>query len=144
MKIYHKTKLYNRTTGKPELFHTFKEYRCDYSGVALEPDCSDSPYCQYLLCHGDHDQCYGAGGLEFEFGEKYNIDMHAFLSQAYCFAEDTEEAMLLDILDMYNKERGLADYFTIETALRTSRVLAATKLLEDGVIEPWQLVGDEW
>lgn len=150
MKIYTRIQKFDPDTGKPVMVKQFDHLRCDYTGKKIEPDGAwddAAIYCSYILNYRDCDPCFGADGDEFEFGQKYNIDMFYFLSEEYHFIdgmnsekEYTELAMMQEAIKNRKKKGSPWEgCFSFHAMCRTARILTATHLIEDGIIEAWQL-----
>lgn len=83
MKIYCNVPKFNSKTGKLDgSTREWKETRCDFSGNIVESADDESLnayHCQYKLDYNDNDPCMGSGGIEYEFGKKYKVDMYRLL-----------------------------------------------------------------
>lgn len=149
MNIYDKIKQFAPNTGEPKFVKKFIGLRDDYSGEEIdEGDDVRSTYCIYKLNYQSCDPCFGASGLEFEFSEKYKIDMWYFLQGEYHFIDGSGYKqfctcfnMMKEAMANIEKQDSLWQHaYTFDSMCRTSRILAATKLIENGIIEPWQLI----
>jgi len=147
MFIYKKVKRFDEITGKPKFEKAYAEVRCDFTGVVLS---YDDKYCCYPLDYGSVDPCFGAGDdEEYAFGQKYDIDMHCFLSPDYHFAsngggidrKDCAEAMMMrEALAGAKKKNEWYCCFTFDSMCRHARIRTATKLIESGEIKPHDLI----
>jgi hypothetical protein len=135
MIIFETKPLYSQTTGK--LIGNSKVgygHRCDFCGAALwEQDYS--PYCRYMLDYESSDPCMGSDGDEYEFGKKYDIDMHQFLYGAYAFCAAPDFECEAEFFKWYVAKMADQNLNTLEGALREVRVMTADKLLTDGTIK---------
>jgi hypothetical protein len=149
MIIYKCIQKFNRDSGKPEMVKVFDHIRCDYTGKEID-DCENMTYANYTLDYGDSDPCFGAGGDEFKFGQDYSIDVHTFLSEQYHFIDgqgsyhqDTCHQMMKEALANHEKQDSPWEYcYSFSSMCRAARILTAKRLIEDKVIEPWQLSSD--
>lgn len=140
MKIYQKTTKFNSNTGEPYSTWKFKELRCDFSGNVIDIDEDGCSYPNYILQYEEEDPCFGSDGDEYDFGEKYDISMHEFLSDEYNF--------LFNSYNGYNAcnimiKHYINDYpsrdFDFARMCRVSRIKTAIKLIEDGIVTAEQL-----
>lgn len=140
MDIIRYKQAYDPDTGEPTIERDGVEKRCDWSGEPWSQG-NDRPHARYDLRYGCQDPCFGAGGVEYEFGQDFCVDMHTFLGgvkpgNEYAFKWSyTQEAM--QSFDPDHPSDEFADY------LRTCRVRAARDLLEsdDSDVEPYHLPG---
>lgn len=144
----------NKNTGKTttQTRRQIAGVRCDYSGRLI--DKYNKAYCSYRCNYGSQDSCFGASGEEFKFGKKYGIDVHDFMSQDYCFYDDTtmgtgeygnaETKMLQEITTMQIRDGRMVDFLTLESIFRFFRIRAATKLIEQGIIHPDDLKAESY
>jgi hypothetical protein len=142
MKIYKTEPRFNPKTGKPiKPERIWKETRCDFSGKVVESSeiqYFTTYYCMYYLDYNSQDACMGSGGDEYEFGQKYKVDMFIFLSEPYVIYNNTmpresEEKKFL---------KALSKYESLDGALRDMRVKTAKKLIESGEISEDSLSED--
>jgi hypothetical protein len=141
MKIYQKSKRFDEKTGKPKYIWIFKEIRCDYTGEILD---GDVQYCNYVLSYEDRDSCFGADGEEFDFGERYKIDMHEFLSVEYhffaCPDEYAEAWMFQEASKNWNKKKNeWYRCYTFDAMCRHARIRTAERLIKEKTITLDQL-----
>lgn len=140
MEIYKKEQRFNSRTGKPAgTIKVCKETRCDFSGRVVDGgERKDYPayYCKLVLDYENQDPCFGASGDEFRFGKDNNLNMFDFLSQPYVIFDDVAET---GETEMPAFLKSLADYESLDHALRTMRINTAKKLLADGIIKPEDL-----
>lgn len=146
MKIFGTAKRFNQITGEPEEVWVFKEVRCDFTGEVLD----DNEYCRYGLNYENQDPCFGAGGEEYEFGQKYGIDIWEFLDYEYAFASIggsdepehyAESLMMNEAVGNFMDERTeWYRCFTFDAMCRHSRIRTAKRLIEEKIIEPQQLM----
>lgn len=152
MNIYELEKRFDPKTGKeisPDW--DLKEQRCDYCGDPIV-HIEDRPYPLYHLDYDGLDGMFGAGGIEYQFGQDFMIEMHMFLSCHYkeggayaiCLTcaqrEDDVPTFYEEFAEMVTK-RG--PRYSFAEFLRESRVKAARSLLEAKEMEPYQLAGYE-
>lgn len=135
MIIYEKKPFYSRSTGEVAgVKFTEKERRCDVSGKLLgDGDYSSKPVVSYSLDYKSTDAGYGTIGEEFILRMKHYVEDHQFMDSPFEIRWDEEES--LKELFMLSEE----DRF--DRFLRKCRAQAAIRLLEEGVIEAWQLDG---
>lgn len=130
MKIYNKAPIYDIRTGKLKGEEMVADHICcDFTGALV--DIGDAPtiYIDYHYV----DPCFGSDGAEYDFGKKYKLDMHEFLSQPYDFANWTVYEMFLSMLVQHKNDE------TFDIALRNMRMKTAQGMIERGQIEPWEL-----
>lgn len=142
MKIYKSEPRFDPRTGEPtHPEKSWKETRCDFTGAVVEsrdPKLYPAYYCQFVLDYGSQDPCFGASGEEFEFGEKYDINMFNFLSDSYVILDDmaeTGETAMPKFLKHLSKCESL------DGALREMRIKTAKRLIKAGIIKPEDLIG---
>lgn len=140
MEIYKSVPRFNPITGLPTTpIKAWKETRCDFSGKVCaggeRGDDYPAHYAKYVLDYGDQDPCYGSGGEEFSLNRDYDINVYALLSQPYVVFDDTDE----DESEVPAFLASLAEYGSLDNALRSMRVKTVKKLLADGTITPEQL-----
>lgn len=149
MIIYEKVKRFNSTTGEPFEKWGWKEVRCDYTGVVLEPE---SYYCAYDLNYHEMDPCFGSGNGEHQLNLDFRIEVHSFLYQTYNFLsvggtnnkEECAEWQMMEeaLKNCTNPKSEWYRCYTFDAICRVTRVRTARKLIEDKVITPEQLEGD--
>ena len=139
MKIYQDVKRFSAKTGKPSgTKRELKEIRCDYTGVILSEDLDENPYPTYHLDYGSSDPCFGSGGDEYEFGEKYSVDMFPFLSDEYVF-NDSSYQKVGACAAMIKHFAGGEGACSFADMCRISRIETAKRLIENGTIIPIQI-----
>lgn len=143
MELYKDEPKFDPRTGKPDGTHRiWKETRCDFSGRVVR-SCEDPNLCAYEcridLDYEDQDPCFGSGGEEYAFGQKYKVDTYAFLNDGYviyCNWEDDDYSAT-----MKEFMKALKEHETFAAALRSMRVATAIKLIESGEIKAEDLRG---
>ena len=138
MKIYHQVERFHPRTGKPSMVTELKELRCDFTGVVIDPD-ERSPYPTYHLDYGDSDPCFGSDADAFAFGKQYNVNMYAFMSDAYVFDNGDNGAETDACALMLRRHINKKSTCTFADLCRAARFATAKKLLADKVITPDQL-----
>lgn len=149
MKVYEVATRYNQMTGKPYQVKVFKEIRCDYTGEVIE---FEEHGCDYHLDYEDRDPCFGAGDEEYAFANKYMIDAFVFLSEPYHFraegggsdlAYSAEAIMMREVISKCkDKSSPWYNCYTFDAICRAARIATATRLLEEKVLVPEQLMED--
>lgn len=144
MDIFKSIPQFNPNTGEPENPRRIKiAIRCDFSGRIVDGKGYEGGYPAHgpkiILDYESSDPCFGAGGGEWEFGEKYHIDMFQFLSQPYVIFDDVAET---GESEMPSFLKALSEYDDLAHALRAMRIKTATKLVEEGLVKPEGLEGD--
>lgn len=160
MLIYKFEPRFDEKTGKKkEEITVTKELRCDFSGKICRTHEENEhvpteykPYPAYCLSYNMMDPCYGSGGPEYEFGQKYDINMHRFLSESYAFrGQGGQQELIEDIFqrnfNSFHKKRK--DWFTdrndqlhsFAAVFRIVRCSTAEHLINKDVVEPKQLTG---
>jgi len=135
MKVLKRQKYFSETTGEELGYRMVSDHeRCDFSGEVLGGegqgyDSDSAPFPTYALDYGDMDPCFGSGGVEYEFSQKYDVQMWEFLSDPYT------------VIHWYEPELLKTATHTFAEALREARVKTAQRLIEEGVITAEQLVG---
>lgn len=133
MKIFKKEMRYDERTGKPKGEVYFIDHTCcDFTGAKINPGEAPSIYIDWHCI----DPCFGAGGVEYNFGKKYKLNMHDFLSQVYCFANWNVYGMFISMLAQHKNK-------TFDQALRSIRIKTAKGMIERGQIKPWQLGAED-
>jgi len=139
MNIFREEKRFDPKTGKPSgTEKVFDRCVCDVCGLAIEED-KYVPELQILVDYGGIDACFGSGGDEYSFGERFNIDLNEFLSFPFvshnCWTDPEGVEWDCDVMLAEEiKQSG-----NLPQAIRNLKIKTATMLIVSGKIKPNQL-----
>lgn len=135
MIIYDKKPRYSPDTGE-QVGHQFveKERRCDVSGKLLyDGEQGSEPIVSYSFDYQSTDAGYGTVDGEYELRMEHHVVDHQFMDSPFEIRWDVEDG-LRELFMLSEEDR-------FDRFLRKCRAQAAIRLLEEGVIEAWQLDG---
>lgn len=135
MRFFQSEKCFLESTGEPVKKLVFAGVRCDFCGEIIEDE-----GVQICIDYGSMDSCFGCGEGEYQLREKFGIDLNDLLSQPYTYHNVwTNSELSCDLTLMRQEVTEQDDCWTMEHALRTSRIRVITKLLEDEILQPSEI-----
>lgn len=140
--------VYDQDTGEEKGYEIKNKIcRCDWSGERIDKkiegySCS-LPYEKYRLMYGSQDPCTGVNEGEDKLKDYY-IDPYTFLlhNGSYLIKWPYKGKAMKAFADKVHDNDTWAGYGFAEF-LREMRSKTAIKLLEDGTVDPYQMVGFE-